>query len=636
MKNKLLLNSLTLILGWTICFAQQGLDFNSHTISDNLKLNANAVIRQNNTVITVEDYDKVEVIKDRVVTVFNKAGNDAVDAIESYDSSTKIKKIEAIVYDANGEKIDRFKSSDFKDVSSVGSGTLYSDNRVKYLDYTPRDFPYTIHFKSVVVLNSTAFLPVWMPLENYFTSTELSSFKVINKSDTEIKYKESNLEDYSITKNDFLDYTASNLSAIDYQSYSPNFNTYGPLVKIALKRFKMQGVDGNNNEWSDFGKWMNNKLLSDVGVLPDGVKLEIKELTRNAKTEKEKAKIVYEFMQDRSRYISVQVGIGGWKPIKAAEVHDLAYGDCKGLSNYTKALLNEVGITSHHAVIYGGNNIRDIDRDFSSTQGNHMILYIPQLDDEENVWLECTSKINPFGYIAGFTDDRDALVISENGGEILHTTVYETEENTQESNAAIQILKDGSALAKIEMVTKGYQYSFRDHLEKYSKKDLIKKYKSYWSHLNGLSITDASAMNDKDKIQVIENANVMVSRYGSKTGDLLLIQPVFFNRNESEPTRYRNRQYDLEIDRGYIDIDTYEIELENGLIVEALPEPVEIDSKFGIYKLSIIDEGDGKLKVSRYLRINKGSFEKEDYDAYREFRATLVKHDKSKAVLKIN
>lgn len=636
MKNKLLLISLFLIVGWTNCYAQQEADFESHTISKELKVNANAVVRNSNIIITIKDYDEVEVVTDRLVTVLNKDGERDINAIEHYDSSTKIKKMEATIYDADGNKVTRFKNGDFKDVSSVSSGTLYSDNRVKYLDYTPRDYPFTVHFKSTVLLKSTAFLPSWMPLEYYNTSTELSSFKVINESDIEIKFKESHLAEYQISKNGLLDYTATNLPAVDYQSYSPDFTTYGPFVKIALKQFKMQGVDGMNNEWSDFGKWMNDQLLSDVGILPESVKKEIKELTINAKTEKEKAKIVYEFMQDRSRYISVQVGIGGWKPIDATEVHNMSYGDCKGLSNYTKALLNEVGISSYHAVIYGGNNIRNIDSEFSSTQGNHMILYVPELDNEKDFWLECTSKTSPFGYIAGFTDDRDALVVTENGGEILHTTVYKTEDNTQESSAVIMVHKDGSASASLEMVTRGYQYSFRDHLETYSKKDLIKKYKSYWSHLNVLSITDASALSDKEQIQVVEKASVTVSRYGSKTGNLLLIQPVFFNRNENEPTRYKNRQNDFEIDRGYIDTDVYEINLENGLSIDALPEPVEINSKFGVYKLSITDSGDGKLKVHRYLRINKGYFDKEDYEAYREFRATLVKHDKSKAVLKVD
>jgi hypothetical protein len=627
------------ILAVCLLLAQAALSqeelFKSSTIPDELKVNANAVIRQNDVTITIEEYDEVEIVTDRIVTVLNKKGLSDQKAGESYNDDTEIEQIEATIYDASGEKIDRFKSKEFKDVSAVSNGTLYSDNRVMYLDYTPRSYPFTVHFTSTVVYKSTAFLPTWVPLEYFYASTQSSSFKVENNTDVEVKLKESNLEDYSIIKNGLLNYTASNIPAIVPQAYSPDFSTYGPMVKIALKEFSMKGVAGKNNNWKDFGKWMNDALLSDVGALPQEVVEEINSLTKDATTQREKAMIVYNFMQDRSRYISVQVGIGGWKPIEAEKVHNVAYGDCKGLSNYTKALLNEVGIPSHHAIIYGDRNIRSVDKDFSSTQGNHMILYVPKLDEEEDIWLECTSKTNPFGYIAGWTDDRDALVISEEGGRILHTTVYETEDNLQESKAQIELDKEGGATASIEMKTSGYQYSFREGLNKESEKDLKEMYTYFWSHLNAVTISDTDIINDKELIEVQEKVSLTVEKYGSKTGDLLLVQPVFFNRNSTEPARYKNRYADFEIDRGYVDIDDYEITLDAELQVDALPETVKMDNKFGVYELSVTEVGDNKLLVRRYLKINKGYFNKEDYHLYRDFRAEIIKADNSKAVLKI-
>ncbi|MFT4838922.1 MAG: hypothetical protein ACJAWA_001343 [Nonlabens sp.] len=622
------------LLVFQLALSQEEL-FTSSTIPDPLKVNANAVIRKNDVTITVVSYDEVEINTDRIVTVLNKKGLGDIKAGESYNDDTEIKKIEATVYDTAGEKVDRFKSKDFKDVSAVSNGTLYSDNRVKYLDYTSPTYPFTVHYTSQVVYSSTAFLPGWMPLEYFYASTENAHYKIINDSDVEIKIKESHLENYNIVNNGELDYTASNLTAILPQAYSPDFSTYGPLVKVALKQFIMNGVDGVNTDWVDFGKWMNDALLSDLGELPQSVIDEIKELTKDATTQREKAKIVYEFMQDRSRYISVQVGIGGWKPIEAQKVHEVAYGDCKGLSNYTKALLNEVGIQSHHAIIYGDRNIRNVDKEFSSTQGNHMILYVPKLDEEKDIWLECTSKTNPFGYIAGWTDDRDALVISEEGGRILHTTVYETEDNLQQSTAQIEFDKEGSATASIEMKTSGYQYSFREGLNKKSEKDLKEMYTYFWSHLNAVNISETNIVNDKELIEVQEKVNLTVEKYGSKTGNLMLVQPVFFNRNSTEPARYKNRYNDFEIDRGYVDVDDYEITLDSGLKVDALPETVKMDNKFGVYELSVTEAADNKLIVRRYLKINKGYFDKEDYNLYRDFRAEIVKADNSKAVLKI-
>jgi transglutaminase-like putative cysteine protease len=616
--------------------AQEGNQFSYDSIPKILLKNANAVIRQNNITIIIDDYDDVEIVTDRIVTILNKKGLSDIKAGESYDDDTKIKEIEVTVYDSEGNKQVRFKRKEFKDVSAVSNGTLYSDNRVKYLEYTPRNYPFTIHFTSKVAHSSTAFLPSWAPLEYFYASTQSSNFKVENKADVEVKFKESHLENYSIQKNGLLNYTASNIPAIVPQAYSPDFITYGPLVKIALKEFSMKGVAGRNNNWKDFGKWMNDALLSDVSVLPQELIEEIKSLTKDATTQKEKAVLVYNFMQDRSRYISVQVGIGGWKPIQADKVHEVAYGDCKGLSNYTKALLKEVGIESHHAILYGDRNIRSLDKDFSSTQGNHMILYVPKLDEEENIWLECTSKTSPFGYIAGWTDDRDALVIKDSGGEIIHTTVYKTEDNLQKSTAQIELKRDGSATARMEMITSGYQYSFREGLNKKSEKDLKKTYPKFWSHLNGIYINEVEVINDKELVEVRESVSLSVEKYASKTGGIFLFQPVFFNRNETEPARYKNRYSDFEIDRGYVDIDDYEIILDNGLKIDALPEIVKLDNKFGIYELTVTDLGDNKLKVKRYLKVNKGYFDKEDYELYREFRAEIVKSDNSKAVLKIN
>jgi hypothetical protein len=632
MKNIIILAVCLLVV--QVALSQEEL-FTSSTIPDPLTVNANAVIRKNDVIITVESYDEFEVITDRIVTVLNKKGLGDIKAGESYNDDIEIEKIEATIYDASGEKIERFKSKEFKDVSAVPNGTLYSDNRVMYLDYTPRSYPFTVHFTSKVVYSSTAFLPGWKPLEYFYASTENAHYRIINESDVEIKVKESNLENYSILKNGELDYTASNLTAILPQAYSPDFSTYGPLVKVALKRFIMNGVDGVNTDWVDFGKWMNDALLSDVGQLPQSVIDEVKVLTKEAITQREKAKIVYEFMQDRSRYISVQVGIGGWKPIEATKVHELAYGDCKGLSNYTKALLNEVGIESHHAIIYGDRNIRSIDSEFSSTQGNHMILYVPQLDKEQNIWLECTSKTNPFGYIAGFTDDRDALVVSKDGGKIVHTTIYETNDNLQKSTAQIELKKDGSAVASIDMTTSGYQYSFKDQLDRYSNKEVVSYYQGYWGHLNGISITNHKFVNNKDDVIYREEIQVLVNKYGSKAGDLMLFQPVVFNRSTHIPKNMEDRKLDFKIERGYVDKDRYKIKIPATYKVDVLPETMKIDTKFGMYSLKVSTTEGGTIEVNRELTMKSGTFSSEEYVAYRSFREKIAKADQSKGIIKL-
>ncbi|WP_055411032.1 DUF3857 domain-containing transglutaminase family protein [Nonlabens sp. YIK11] len=606
----------------------------SITIPSHLKENTNAVIRKQDVVVEIDDIDEITVTEDRVVTVFNETGMNYVNAYQGYSDTRKIKDLEAVIYDALGNEINKFKERDFRDASAVSSGTLYADDRVKYLEYTPRSFPVTIHYTAEVQLRSTAFLPQWMPLENFYCSTESSTFKIINNSSTQVKYKENNLEGYGIKKLGDLHYEAKELAAIKSEAYRPDFKSFAPHVKFALKDFVMEGVTGINNDWNDFGKWMHDELLTGTEALPDEVKQEILELTKDAKTDKEKAQIVYQYVQDRSRYISVQVGIGGWKPIEAAEVHKMAYGDCKGLSNYTMALMNTVGVTSYYAAIYGGREKISMDKDFSMTEGNHVILYLPELEGEKDFWLECTSKTAPFGYMSDFTDDRDALVITPQGGKLVRTSSYEPNESAQHTTALFKINQEGSVTGDVNIKSEGVQFAWRSHLGFQNSSDLKNSYLEQWSYLNGLTILEASNSSEKSIPMFEEDLSIKIPSYGSKTGDLLLFQPNVLNRNTVEPPSYTSRNLDFEIDRDYVDEDHYEIKLEDGLSVDALPDSVALDAEFGKYQLSFQIEDDHTIVVDRHLEIFSGIFDKSKYEDFRKFKAEIVKHDNARGVLK--
>ena len=602
------------------------------TIPAELLENANAVVRNDMIEFEIISYDKIIYRNKRIVTIVNSSGNKKVGATVGYDNHTNVKKLEARVYDRYGKELKRIKKKDFQDVSAVDGATLYSDSRVKYLRYTPIVYPYTVVFETEIELNSTAFIYGWRPIEGYHSSTENASYRIINDTDVEIKLKTSNFDGYNIDigtdENHFI---AKNLKAIEPEAYSPSFRSFAPFLRASLAKFKMDGVDGTNTDWNDFGKWVNDKLLSDALALPASVVAEIKEHTKDASTNLEKAKLVYEYMQNKTRYISVQVGIGGWKPIAADQVNMLGYGDCKGLSNLTKALLNAVGVESYYTVLFGGNDIRGYDKDFSIPMGNHAILCIP--DGEDYVWLECTSQTNPFGYIANFTDDRDAFIVTPEGGKIVHTKAYETSKNLQHTKAKINLNSDGSFYSEIVIKSMGTQYGYHEGLQNKELKDQKLYYKNYWDHINNLELASMKYLNDKDSIVFTENVNAKATNYTSKAGEIILLNPNFFNRISSTPPRYRSRKLPVEVSRGFTDIDEYEIILPEGHMLDAKGEDVNISNQFGEYEFSINTEGN-KLIVYRKFVLNKGVYQKEDYAAFRKFWMAIVKQDKSKIAIK--
>ena len=623
---------LLLSFSYTISFyAQDEKLLTSLLIPVELTKDANAIIRWDDTNLEVKAYNKMVYTNKRIVTILNSAGDSKHGAIMYYDNHTNIKKLEAKIYDAFGKEIKKIRKNDFEDVSAVSGGTLFSDSRVKYLNYTPTSYPYSILFETEVEHNSTGFLPGWRPIDGYYISTENADYNIVNLTEIPIKVKISNFEQYGIEKISDYKFSARNLTSIKPESYSPDFSKFAPLLKATLTEFEMEGVKGTNQDWADFGKWMNDALIHGTQLLPEKAKQDIKSLTADASTNLEKAKIVYQYVQNKTRYISVQIGIGGWKPMLASDVDRLGYGDCKGLSNYTKALLNEVGVISYYAIIYGDRDIRNIDSSFSSIQGNHVVLCIPH--ESDYVWLECTSQTTPFGYSANFTDDRDALIITPEGGKIVHTKIYNTDDNLLDSKASISVSETGNIIAKLISKSYGTQYGFHEGIQNKSVKDQKLHYKDYWSYINGLDVNSIEYLNVKDSVVFVETIALAAERYASKAGNRLLIQPNVFNRIGSAPQRYNERRIPFEMERGFTDIDTYEIIIPTNLEIESLTESVNIKNQFGEYVASISQDDTNKVTYKRKFVIYKGSYKKEDYESFRTFWLEVIKHDNAKMVL---
>ena len=106
--------------------------YQSLLIDNQLKENANAVVRLDDISVSINSINDMVITKERVVTVLNKLGNDYVNAREWYNDGVEIKNIQAIIYDQLGNEIYKKKQKDFNDVSAVGGGTLYSDSRIIY------------------------------------------------------------------------------------------------------------------------------------------------------------------------------------------------------------------------------------------------------------------------------------------------------------------------------------------------------------------------------------------------------------------------------------------------------------------------------------------------------------------------
>lgn len=612
--------------------SSQDLNLAAFLISKELKENANAVVRLDENIIIIEDFDKITIKGKKIITVFNKSGDRYVDLSKYYDNDTKITKLSAKSFDAFGTLIKKYSKSKFNDYSAAQG--LYTDNRVKHLKYIPNQYPYTIVFEFETKTSSTAYIKPWYPIHDYSVSVEKSIYKILNKKKLTIRTKENNFKDFSIENNSSaqnIHFELNNQKAIKRESYSPSFSEILPNLLVSLNKFSLNGYKANVSNWKEFGNWLKKDLYDSQLNLSEETKQKIKQLIKNETDPIAKAKLIYEYVQNKTRYILVAIGIGGWQPTKAEEVDKLGYGDCKGLSNYTKALLDIAGVKSYWTIVYA-KTPKNIDKEFTSMQGNHMILNIP--NNGNDIWLECTSQTMPFGFLGRFTDDRDVLVLTEKGGVIKHTSVYKNETNSQHIKANVVLDSLGKINGSITITSKGIQYDDRYHIFDYTKKEIDKYYKnSFWDYLNNLHINKYSFNNNKDKVEFKEKLNLTVNKYASILQKELLFSPNIFNKYTALPTRYRNRVQPLQISTGFEDVDEFTIQLPEKFQASQLPPKTVIKSEFGYYEYSIVKLDTETLQYKRIFKINEGLHEKEAYSKYREFIKSVIKNDNQKIAL---
>ena len=503
-----------------------------------------------------------------------------------------------------------------------------------FLDYTPTEYPFTIVYESEIQTSNTAFIPQWRPLNDYFVSLEKSTLTVTYPENLGFKKKAFNFDPYKIKKTQdtstLLSFIAENIVAQKTEDYSPR-NSVFPRLMMGLEVFHLEGVDGNAKNWKEFGQWYSEKILAGTTELSEETKSKIKILVGNEKDPLKKAKIIYNYVQQKSRYVSIQVGIGGWKPMLAKDVDRLGYGDCKALTNYTKALLNVVDVPSYNTILYGDSNKNNIENDFVSMQGNHMILSIP--NGNNYVWLECTSQEDPFGYQGVFTDDRDVLVVKPEGAEIVRTNVYQEKDNSQFTKGSFTISEEGDFKGEGTVISSGSQYAQKFNIEKMSPDDQDKHYKDYFDNINNLKINKVTFINDKEKVTFTENINIYALNYGSISANRMLFVVNAFNKYQGNLKKIRNRKNIFEVARGYYDIDEIVISLPIGYNIEAMPTNFELISKFAEYKLEFVKKSENAIIYKRSLLAKKGIYPSKDYEEYRLFMEQVNRNDNAKIVL---
>ncbi|MFK7848197.1 MAG: DUF3857 domain-containing protein [Rhodothermales bacterium] len=598
---------------------------------------ADAVVRLDNQQFEVKKRGKAVWRTHRAVTIFNKEGRDYGIVGYPYDKFRKPKKLEAQIRDANGKVVRKLKKGDIEDYSAISDFSLYEDSRIRVARLEHGVYPYTIEYWYEIEYDGYISWPSWEP-ESMGLSVEHARFEVQVPADMNVRYRleGDNMEPLLIPggKNKVyrwevtaLRKQTTNLLAALSVEFIPDAQTMS--VTLAPEDFEIEGSVGDMRTWASFGAWYYN-LNRGRDVLPVEKADEVRRTLQGVTDPKEKARKVYDLFQSSTRYVSVQLGIGGWQTYDASYVAERGYGDCKALSNYLKAMLKVAGIESYPTLIHSNRWGSDVEESFPNNEFNHVILMVPLPAD--TLWLEATSQVIPFGRIGASNEDRYALAVSQAGGVLVRTPASMAAQNAKIRTAEVKVEPSGSASATLEMSYKGNQQDRITHtLVNASHRDQLA-----WFH-NALEIPSFDVVNvDFSQVQssVPESrivANLKLPRYASQTGSRLFL-PTNMLERQSFDLPPEDSPEPVTLPYVFLDEDVVIYHLPAGYQIEAMPEDVFLETSFANFSVTHALEN-GLLTYRRVLEFTDRDIDIELYDDFREFLVQMAKANRSQVVL---
>lgn len=325
---------------------------------------------------------------------------------EFYDNQTVISEF------AFRNKINKKTNEFILDEYFSSDDMFYNDARVKHT---------TLHFPLQGYIYLYEMTKKYKDIK-YFTTVYFNDdLPVIHKEITidipkwlNFEIKEFNFDSHSIVKkitetSDMITYryTIDHLAESKNEVSGPGPSHIYPHIVFIAKSFNLNGKNVTLfNSIDDLYKWYRS-LIKDMKDDPTPFKNKVIELTSNAKTDDEKIKNIYYWVQDNIRYIAFLDGIAGFKPEDSQTVYEKKYGDCKGMANLTKQMLILAGFDARLTWI-GTNHIAYDYSIPSLSVDNHMICTLSH--QGKRYFLDSTEKYTSLGENAERIQGKEVLI----------------------------------------------------------------------------------------------------------------------------------------------------------------------------------------------------------------------------------
>jgi hypothetical protein len=476
-------------------------------------------LKDNQPVAETKEVTEILVLSDKANGIYNKYKI-------FHGTFDELKELEAYTKVPDGNRYKKLKVTDIKTQSALSSGVFYDDMKESVFDFPSMVkgaigvVSHTKYHKDPHLL-SPFYFTSYMPVVNAkFTVTFPSNMQlkyVLKNDDKQISFKEDNRGKQTV-----YEFASTNQKSRDGFGDAPPRSYYEPHVIIHIASYQNDNGQQVNylGNVEDLYKY-NYSFLKDINTQASPVLQHLADsLTTGATTEREKAKRIYNWVQEHIKYVAFEEGLEGFVPRQAADVCTKRYGDCKDMASLLTALLKIAGLDAHFTWI----GTRDIPYEYTDVPlpitDNHMISTV-KIDDEW-IFLDGTDPNCIYGTPSKGIQGKQALVsISDKEYKLLTVPILPAEKNYVMDSTFISV-SDRGIKGNSSVYFNGYfgvdAYNSLQYRDANDAKDFVKEKTAKASNkfiLDDYSINRISAA---DKTMNFKT-NFEVPDYGKKIGD---------------------------------------------------------------------------------------------------------------------
>lgn len=538
-----------------------------------------------------------------------------------YDNFSEISSIKGVAINAKTNKKSKLSQYDISTNELKQRDIFYSDNKYKHFGFNNVEDKSKVEFSYKVKQNEPRLLSFFA--FQHELQTVASQFQIKSDPSIEIGYKlfgdHQDKIVFEKTKEGNLDvYTwkVADMPAFEEENRAPNFTYFLPHIVYYIKSYtKDNKKEALFPDVEHLYKWYYS-LVKDINKLDQtALKTKTSELIKDKTNPKDKAKAIYNWVQENIHYVAFEYEMGGFIPRDAASVFDKKYGDCKDISNLLNEMFKTAGLESN--LVWIGTR----DKPYSFTDvptplvSNHMIASVKI--DKQRYFVDGTDSFCPFTFPSAMIQGKEGLIgISETEFVIEKVPVVDKKENHLKVDMKLKINDDGVQGAA-KLLLSGYEKS--DFL------NVLASNKQKQDEILKSGLTRYNQKLEIESIEVKKNEydnkdaellyNFKLESWTKKIGDKIIVKPILLAPFKEYIIDTKERKLSIENDNVFTNEFTYVYEIPENYQLDFIPENSKKENEVLSYDISY-KKDKKSLIVSQKIALKKLVIETKDFDSW--------------------